>query len=114
MYYNRIILAGKLTKEPEIKYTSQGFPICTICLFVSTKKKEMDETLFMDVVLLGRLAETASERLARGSFVLVEGRLREQRWESSDGVKKKKLEAVAETVKFISTGQSPDEEAEED
>ena len=103
--YNRIILIGKLTKDPELRYTPQGTPVSTFRIAVNTKYKQSDEaredTLFIDIVTFGKQAETCSQYLSKGKSVLVEGRLQERRWES-DGQQRSKFEVVAQTVRFLS------------
>jgi single-strand DNA-binding protein len=103
--YNRIILIGNLTKDPELRYTPQGTPVSTFRIAVNTKYKQSDEaredTLFIDIVTFGKQAETCSQYLSKGKSVLVEGRLQERRWES-DGQHKSKFEVVAQTVRFLS------------
>ncbi len=103
--YNRIILIGNLTKDPELRYTPQGTPVCSIRLACTTKYKSADsmkeETLFIDVVVWGKQGESCSQYLSKGSSALVEGRLQERRWES-DGQQRSKFEVVAQTVRFLS------------
>jgi single-strand DNA-binding protein len=103
--YNRIILIGNLTKDPELRYTPQGTPVSTFRIAVNTRYKQSEEsredTLFIDVVTFGKQAETCSQYLNKGKSVLVEGRLQERRWES-EGQQKSKFEVVAQTVRFLS------------
>lgn len=102
--YNKVILIGNLTKDPELRYTPSGTPVTTLRLAVTTKYKQSEEfkeeTLFIDVVVFGRQAETCSQYLAKGRPVLAEGRLQERRWES-DGQQRSKTEVVAQTVRFL-------------
>jgi single-strand DNA-binding protein len=104
--FNKVILIGNLTKDPELRYTPQGTPVCTIRLASSTKYKSGDsmkeETLFIDCIVWGKQGESVAQHLAKGRTVLVEGRLQERRWES-DGQQKSKFEVVAQTVKFLSS-----------
>lgn len=104
--YNKVILIGNLTKDPELRYTPQGTPVCTIRIASTTKYKSgdsmKDETLFIDVVVWGKQGETVAKHLAKGSNVLAEGRLQERRWES-DGQQRSKFEVVAQTVRFLSS-----------
>jgi single-strand DNA-binding protein len=104
--YNKIILIGNLTKDPELKYTPQGTPVATFRLAVNYQYKQSDEmkkeTTFIDIVVFGRQAESCSQYLNKGSSALVEGRLQERRWES-EGQQKSKFEVVAQTVKFLSS-----------
>lgn len=103
--YNRIILIGNLTKDPELRYTPQGTPVSTFRIAVNTRYKQSEEsredTLFIDIVTFGKQAETCSQYLGKGKSVLVEGRLQERRWES-EGQQKSKVEVVAQTVRFLS------------
>jgi single-strand DNA-binding protein len=103
--YNRIILIGNLTKDPELRYTPQGTPVASFRIAVNTRYKQSEEqredTLFIDIVTFGKQAETCSQYLNKGKSVLVEGRLQERRWES-DGQQKSKFEVIAQTVRFLS------------
>lgn len=103
--YNKIILIGNLTKDPELRYTPQGTPVATLRLAVNHRYKQADEmkqdTLFIDNVVFGKQAETCSKYLNKGSSVLIEGRLQERKWESN-GQQKSKFEVVAQSVRFLS------------
>jgi single-strand DNA-binding protein len=103
--YNKIILIGNLTKDPELRYTPQGTPVASFRLAVNSKYKQSDEikqeTMFIDNVVFGKQAESCSKFLSKGSPVLVEGRLQERRWESN-GQQKSKFEVIAQTVRFLS------------
>jgi single-strand DNA-binding protein len=103
--YNRIILIGNLTKDPELRYTPQGTPVATFRIAVNSRFKQTgefrEETLFIDVITFGKQAETCSQYLSKGRPVLVEGRLQERRWES-EGQQRSKFEVVAQTVRFLS------------
>jgi single-strand DNA-binding protein len=103
--FNKVILIGNLTKDPELRYTPKGTPVCTLRLASTTKYKSgdsmKDDTLFINVVVWGKQGETAAQYLAKGKSVLVEGRLQEQRWET-DGQQKSRFEVVAQAVRFLS------------
>lgn len=114
--YNKIILIGNLTKDPELRYTPQGTPVASFRLAVNYRYKQSDEmkqeTMFIDNVVFGKQAESCSKYLNKGSSVLVEGRLQERRWESN-GQQRSKFEVVAQSVKFLSRrGVSPSTEAD--
>lgn len=102
--FNRIILIGNLTKDPEVRYTPGGTPVATISIAVNSKYKQGDETkeevLFMNAVVFGKQAESCGHYLNKGNPVLVEGRLRERKWEA-DGVQKSKFEVVARDIRFL-------------
>lgn len=103
--YNRIILIGNLTKDPELRYTPNGAAVSKFRIAVNTRYKQgednKEETLFIDIVVFGKQAENCSEYLSKGGQVLVEGRLQERRWET-DGQQKSKVEVVAQNVRFLS------------
>ncbi len=102
--FNKVILIGNLTKDPELRYTPSGTPVTTLRIAVTSKFKQGDEfreeTLFIDVVVFGRQAETCSQYLSKGRPVLAEGRLQERRWET-DGQQRSKTEVVAQNVRFL-------------
>jgi len=102
--FNKVILIGNLTKDPELRYTPQGTPVASFRIAVNYRYKQSDEmkqeTMFIDNVVFGKQAESCSKYLNKGSSVLVEGRLQERRWESN-GQQKSKFEVVAQTVKFL-------------
>jgi single-strand DNA-binding protein len=104
--YNKVILIGNLTKDPEVRYTPQGTPVASFRLAVNQKYKSGDEmkqdTLFIDVVVWGKQGETCGQYLNKGSSALVEGRLQERRWES-EGQQRSKFEVVAQQVRFLSS-----------
>ncbi len=114
--YNRIILIGNLTKDPELRYTPQGTPVATIRIAVNSRRQSAggevkEETLFIDIVTFGKQAETCSRYLSKGKSILVEGRLQERRWES-EGQQRSKFEVVAQTVRFLSRKPSEDTAAD--
>jgi len=102
--YNKVILVGNLTRDPELRYTPQGTPVCNFRLAVSTRYKQSQEakedTLFIDIVTFGKQAETCSQYLTKGKPALVEGKLQERKWES-DGQQRSKVEVIASTVRFL-------------
>jgi len=103
--FNRVILIGNLTKDPEVRYTPGGTPVATIPIAVNSKYKSgedwKEEVLFINVVIFGKQAEARGQYLTKGKSVLVEGRLVEKRWEH-EGQKKSRMEITAQTVRFLS------------
>ncbi len=103
--FNRVILVGNLTRNPELRYTPSGTPVCDIGLAVNDRRKNpsgewVEETTFVDVTLWARTAEVASEYLGKGSQVLIEGRLKLDSWET-DGQKRSKLKVVGERLQML-------------
>lgn len=97
-------MIGNLTKDPEVRYTAGGTPVTTLRLAVNSKFKQGDETkddtLFIDAVVFGKQAENCGTYLHKGNPVLVEGRLRERKWES-DGTQRSKFEVMASNIRFM-------------
>jgi single-strand DNA-binding protein len=111
--YNKIILIGNLTKDPELRYTPRGMPVISFRIAVNNRlSKDKQETLFIDIVAFGKVAEASNEYLAKGSPVLVEGRLNERRWEK-DGQQHIKYEVLANAVRFLSRKEKESKEAPE-
>jgi len=115
--FNKVILIGNLTRDPEMRYTPQGTSVCNFGLAVNRKYKQAEdvkeEVTFINIVVFGKQADTCGQYLNKGSAVLVEGRLQERRWETDDGQKRSKHEVVAQNVRFLSKRQGgPDLEAD--
>jgi single-strand DNA-binding protein len=105
--YNRVILIGNLTRDPELRYTPAGKAVTELGLAVNDRRKGpngdwIDETTFVDVTLWERQAEVASEYLSKGSPVLIEGRLKLDTWEK-DGKKNSKLRVVGDKMQLLGT-----------
>ncbi len=109
--FNRIILIGRLTRDPEIRYTPAGVAVATVPIAVNSRYRQgedfREETLFIDAVVFGKQAETCTQYLNKGRMVLVEGRLRERRWEH-EGQKRSKVEVIANNIRFLSKKESAD------
>jgi len=104
--YNRVILVGNLTRDPDVRYLQSGMAVCDIGLAVNDRRKNasgewVEETTFVDVTLWGRTAEVASEYLSKGSPALIEGRLKLDTWEANDGQKRSKLKVVCERMQML-------------
>ena len=106
--FNKVILMGNLTRDPEVRYTTGGSAVCDITLAVnyqwtdkrSNERKE--EVSFIDVTLWGRTAEIAGEYLAKGRPVLIEGRLQQDKWDDKEtGQKRSKLKVVADAMQLL-------------
>lgn len=109
--YNRVILIGNLTRDPEVKYIPSGMAVAEIGLAVNryfndrNTNERKEETTFVDVTLWGRQAELAGEYLAKGRPVMIEGRLQLDTWEDKQsGQKRSKLRVVGETMQFLGSG----------
>ena len=110
---NRIILIGRLTRDPELRYTGQGTPVCSFGLAVNRpKRKDAEEqTDFIDIVAWRSQAEFARKYLAKGRLVAVDGRLQVRTWTGQDGTRHVVTEVIAESVQGLDR---PRESASED
>ena len=103
--FNRVILMGNLTRDPELRYTPNGLAVTTIGMAINNRFKQgeewKDEVCFVDVVVFGKQAENCSEYLSKGKLVLIEGRLQWRSWEDQNGQKRSKHEVVALNVQFM-------------
>jgi single-strand DNA-binding protein len=102
--FNRVILVGNLTRDPELRYIPSGMAVSDIGLAVNDRVKRNDqwveEATFIDITLWGRTAEIANEYLSKGAPVLIEGRLKLDRWEK-DGQKHTKLKVIGERLQML-------------
>src|SRR5882757_453178 len=109
MSFNKITLVGNLGRDPELRYTPQGTPVCSFSLATNERRKDktgemQDQTTWFRVTLWGRQAETASQYLSRGRPVYIEGRLRVEEWTDRDGKARHTLEVHATDMQFIGGG----------
>jgi len=106
------MLIGNLTRDPEIRYTPSGSPVTQIRLAVNRRYRDRDnnwrdDTVFLDVEVWGRQAETLSSQLHKGSSVFVDGRLKMDEWTSKDGTKRSKLVVTALAVMALASISAP-------
>ena len=105
--FNKVILLGNLTRDPELRYTPQGAAVCEFALalnYVYTNKQtgqKVEEVSFIDLVAWGKTGETIAEYMKKGRQILVEGRLKQDRWESQDGKKMSKVRVTVESFQFV-------------
>ena len=105
MYYNRAIIVGNLTRDPELRSLPSGVQIATIGVATNRVWKDkngakQESTDYHNVVVFGRQAETSAQYLRKGASVLVEGRMQTRSWDAADGTKKYRTEVVADRIQF--------------
>lgn len=98
--YNRVILVGNLTRDPEIRYTQSGKGVTKFTLAVNNPRNK-EETTFVDIVAWDRLGETCNTYLKKGSNCLVEGRLVIRSYDDKDGNKRKATEVVIDNMQML-------------
>ena len=114
MSFNKIILVGNLGRDPELRYTPDGTPVCTFSLATNERRRDRatgennDVTTWFRVTLWRRQAEVASQYLTRGKPVYIEGRLRVEEYTDRDGKTRHSLEVTATDMQFIGSARSED------
>lgn len=107
--FNKVILMGNLTRDPEIRYAPSGTPVANFGLAVNRRYRQGEETkeevCFVDIVVFGKQAENCGQYLSKGNGALIEGRLQMRKFETKDGQKVTKHEVVAENVRFLAKRQ---------
>jgi len=106
MSFNKIILVGNLGRDPELRYTPQGTPVCSFTMATNERRKDragetQDVTTWFKITLWGRQAETAAQYLTKGRPLYIEGRLRVEEWTDRDGRQRYTLEVHATDMQFI-------------
>lgn len=104
--FNRVMLMGNLTRDPELRYIPNGSAVTNLRLAVNRSYKNQagelkEEVTYVNIVVWGKQAENCAEYLAKGSSIFVEGRLQSRQWETDDGQKRSALEVVADRVQFL-------------
>ena len=112
--FNKVIMAGNLTKDVEIRYLPNGSAVSTTSLATSRKYtlqngEKKEEVCFIDITFFGRSAEIANQYLRRGSKVLVEGRLSFDQWNDQQGQKRSKHSIVVEAMQMLDSKESDKE-----
>jgi len=107
MNLNKVLFAGNLTRDPELRYTSGGSPVCNFSIAVNRHWTDKDsgakkeETTFMRVTVWGKSGETVAQYFTKGMPIFVEGRLQVRTWETEDGQKRSSVDIVAESWQFV-------------
>lgn len=104
--FNKVILLGNLTRDPEVRYTPNGVAVASFAIAVNRKYKQGDETKeevsYIDIVVFGKQAESCGQYINKGDAVLIDGRLQQRRWDDKEtGQKRNKIEVVAQSVNFM-------------
>jgi single-strand DNA-binding protein len=104
--YNRVILLGNLTRDPELKYLPSNVAVCEIGLAVNHRWKDRDgnqreDVCFVDVSIFGKGGEIVNQYMTKGRPILIEGRLKYDTWTAQDGSKRSKHSVVADNFQFV-------------
>ncbi len=104
--FNKVILMGNLTRDPDLRVTPKGLSVCHFSLAINSAFRDREgnpkeEVTFVDVDSFGRQADVIARHLAKGRPLLVEGRLKQDTWEDKDGARRSKLKVVLEAFQFV-------------
>lgn len=107
--FNKVILVGNLTRDPQLSYTANNMPIAEFGIAVNHRRRtadgqQKDEAMFIDCKTFGKQAEIFSQYMAKGRPVLIEGRLELRQWQSQDGQKRSKHGVIVENFQFLGQG----------
>ena len=108
--FNRVILAGNLTRDPQLSYTPSNTAVCEFGMAINRRRRDRDgnnkdEVCFVDLIAYGRTAEVINQYMSKGRPILVEGRLRFRQWTNKEGQNRSKLDVFVESFTFLSGGQ---------
>ena len=106
---NKAILMGRLTKEPELRHTGQGTPVCSFSIAVNNGYGENQQTDFINCVAWNKTAEFVSNYFSKGSMIVIIGRIATRVWEGQDGKKNYSTEVVVNEVSFGESKRTQDE-----
>jgi single-strand DNA-binding protein len=103
---NRVVLVGNLTRDPELRHTPGGTPVCSLRIAVNSRRKDesgqwVDKPNYFSVSVFGNQAESCAQYLSKGRPVGIDGRLDWREWQAQDGAKREAVEIVAESVQFL-------------
>jgi single-strand DNA-binding protein len=103
---NRVVLVGNLTRDPELRHTPGGTPVCSLRIAVNSRRKDesgqwVDKPNYFSISVFGNQAESCTQYLSKGRPVAVDGRLEWREWQAQDGAKRESVEVVADSVQFL-------------
>ena len=103
---NRVVLVGNLTRDPELRHTGGGTPVCSLRIAVNSRRRDesgqwVDKPNYFSVSVFGNQAESCAQYLSKGRPVAVDGRLEWREWQQQDGTKREAVEVVADSVQFL-------------
>src|SRR5215218_2060476 len=105
--FNRVVLAGNLTRDPELRFTNDGIPVCSFGLAVNRVRSRSEEVDFFNISAWRELGETVANYKKKGDPILLEGRLQYRTWEAQDGSKRSAVDVVADNIQFLGRAGDP-------
>ena len=110
--FNRVVLAGNLTRDPELRFTQQGVPVASLSIAVNRVRSKSEAVDFFNVSAWRELGERVANYKKQGDPVLIEGRLQYRTWQTSDGTKRSAVDVVADNVQFLNRSGDPQQQTE--
>jgi len=103
---NRVVLVGNLTRDPELRHTPSGTPVCSLRLAVNTRRKDesgqwTDKPNYFDITVWGQQGENCAQYLSKGRPVAIDGRLEWREWQDKEGNKRQSVDIIADSVQFL-------------
>ncbi len=103
---NRVVVVGNLTRDPELRHTPGGTPVCSLRIAVNSRRRDesgnwVDKPNYFDVSVFGNQAESSAQYLSKGRPVGIDGRLDWREWDAQDGSKRQAVQIIAESVQFL-------------
>ena len=103
---NRVVLVGNLTRDPELRHTPGGTPVCNLGIAVNGRRRDesgnwVDKPNFFRISVFGNQAENCAQYLSKGRPVAIDGRLEWREWETQDGAKRQAVDIIADSVQFL-------------
>lgn len=105
--FNKVVAIGNLVKDPDLKYTQSGTPVCEFSIAINrtykdAKGEKKEDVTFLPITVFNKQAESSAEYLAKGRACLIEGSLKQDKWTSKEGEKRSRLKVIANRVIFLS------------
>jgi single-strand DNA-binding protein len=110
--FNRVVLAGNLTRDPELRFTQEGVPVANFSIAVNRVRSKREAVDFFNVSCWRELGERVANYKKKGDPIVVEGRLQYRTWQTPDGTKRSVVDVVADNVQFLSRSGDPKQQAE--
>jgi single-strand DNA-binding protein len=110
--FNRVVLAGNLARDPELRFTQQGVPVANFSIAVNRVRSKSEAVDFFNVSAWRELGERVTNYKKKGDPIVVEGRLQYRTWQTPDGTKRSTVDVVADNVQFLNRSGDPQQQAE--
>jgi single-strand DNA-binding protein len=110
--FNRVVLAGNLTRDPELRFTQGGVPVANLSIALNRVRSKSEAVDFFNVSCWRELGERVANYKKKGDPILVEGRLQYRTWQTPDGTKRSTVDVIANNVQFLSRSGDPQQQAE--